>query len=134
MKVEPRNGEQEETHQDQQTTSEEPPVQPGPKPLVYIKTLSDGVPITPGQYLKIVCLVNEPNAQVSFSHPSKNDRVKSESDGSMTHELEFNPFEAEDAGKFRCIARNKHGVDEDTAVIELEADGSFTFITGLFGV
>lgn len=106
------------------------------KPLVYLKTLTNGAPITVGQELRIICQVDDFESQVLFSKTdgaqSERARIEEVLNGhGKTMELIISPFENEDAGKYKCYARNRFGESEDTAHIELEADNSFTFKTGI---
>ncbi len=113
------------------------------RPFVFLKALNDGEQILAGQFLKLMCLVNDPNAQVEFYPLSKSsnnnelivddddDRIRMDNDDNVQYEIEFNPFDERDAqDSFRCIASNQYGIDQDTAFIDLEADGSYTFRTG----
>lgn len=104
------------------------------KPLVYIKALTNGAPILAGKSLRIACLINDLDAQVSFvkNDGSNDERMESRiqsNEKEIVHELVFSSFSAEDVGSYRCYARNRYGETEDSAIIELEADGSFSFRT-----
>jgi hypothetical protein len=76
----------------------------------------------------------DPQAQVQFvrTDASNSERVSVSNQvegNSAKYELIINPFESEDAGQYRCYARNAHGDSQQTAMIEHEADDSFSYKT-----
>ncbi|CAF0767900.1 unnamed protein product [Brachionus calyciflorus] len=105
------------------------------KPLVYIKTLTNGAPIREGSELKLQCLVNDLDAQIDFGGEINNNEGDNpllfieKYDNSIRYELLFSPFLPEHAKQYRCYSRNRYGESEDIAYIEPEADGSFSFRT-----
>ena len=104
----------------------------GKKPFVYMKSLNTEN-INVGETLTIACLVSDPEATVLF-YKLEGDQTPLASTQRDKHiyELVFNPFTGQDAGQYKCYARNKHGDTEDVARIEHELDGSFSFSTDNF--
>lgn len=105
------------------------------KPLVLVKSLTNGGQIRVGEEFRLACVINDPKAQVYFAGQNGVDgeRVQSRiqtNANNIIHELVFSPFTTQDAGSYRCYARNRNGANEVTAVIEAEADESFSFRTG----
>ena len=120
---------------DQPQQPQEPEQQSGKesKPLVSIRALTRGAPITPGQELRLACYVDDPEAQIDFARADgqqDQNRVRVEEVGAGVRELVIASFEESDATSYRCTARNRHGQAQDIGHVEAEADNSFTFKTG----
>jgi hypothetical protein len=127
---EQREREQREREREEEATSSSK--QQSGKPLVLVQSLFNGQPIQVGKEVKIACLVTDPEAQVVFTRAdgAQSERVTLETSESKTNYLlVISPFEAEDAGQYRCYARNRNGESDDVAYVELEADQSYSFKT-----
>ena len=68
--------------------------------------------------MQFVRLGAEQNPRITLAKPTDS-----------TYELTIARFEKEDAGEFKCIARNAHGESDDVAYIESEFDQTFAFRT-----
>lgn len=103
------------------------------KPLVSIRALTRGAPITLGQELRLACYVDDADAHIEFARvdgQADERRVSVEEAGAGVRELVIQAFEASDAGNYRCVARNRHGQSQDVGHVEAEPDNSYTFKTG----
>ena len=104
------------------------------KPLVFIKTLTNGAPIRVGEDLRLVCIVNDPDASVYFK--GENEDITNElsevesTDDSVRHVITLSPFKTENVGLYRCFAQNNYGESQDIAHITANEDETYSFKTG----
>lgn len=122
-------------HHDNHDQQQQPhqPEQTGSKPLVSVRALTRGQPISLGQELRLVCYVDDAEAQVDFARadgqPQDERRVRVEEKGAGVRELVISSFEAADAGSYRCTGRNRNGQSSDVGHVQAETDNTFTFKT-----
>lgn len=111
---------------------QQPDQRAGSKPLVSIRALTRGQPITAGQELRLACYVDDAEARVDFARADGQQdasRVRVEERGAGVRELVIASFESSDAGSYRCTASNRNGQSSDVGHVEAEADNTFTFKT-----
>jgi hypothetical protein len=127
---------QRQPDESEQPEQPQPPSSKDSKPLVTIRAATNGAPIKLDQELRLLCFVDDSEAQIDFSRADgalDERRVRVDDRGNGVKVLTILRFEETDAGNYRCSARNRRGSSQDIAHIEPTADPQhFTFKTGSY--